>query len=169
MKFYVIHSKKKGLKFDHSTTLTTHFGRRWQFSLQSLLILNYLWEFWLVILISTPPPPTSPPQNVKVSNLACMMYISKYLNCLISSIISELSVSPCEALVMNAMYIFSRSLLFWLLSKTKNQLCWLLTPWRFHFSMNLYMYLITTSISLPVYDARTAIPIIILFDKGFPL
>ena len=68
-------------------------------------------------------PPPRAPQKLKEQASLYIWCILKYLNCLISSIISELSVSPCEALVMNAMYIFSRRLLFWLLSKTKSQLC----------------------------------------------
>ena len=38
-----------------------------------------------------------------------------YLNCLISSMMFELLVSPCDALVIYAMYIFSRRFLLWLL------------------------------------------------------
>ena len=35
--------------------------------------------------------------------------------------ISELLVSPCDALVINAMYIFSRRILFWLPLKIKKK------------------------------------------------
>ena len=41
-----------------------------------------------------------------------------YLNCLISSMMFELLVSPCDALVIYAMYIFSRRFLLWLLIET---------------------------------------------------
>ena len=41
-----------------------------------------------------------------------------YLNCLISSMMFELLVSPCDALVIYAMYIFSRRFLRWLLIET---------------------------------------------------
>ena len=42
-----------------------------------------------------------------------------YLNCLISSMMFELLVSPCDALVIYAMYIFSRRFLLWLLIKNE--------------------------------------------------
>lgn len=42
-----------------------------------------------------------------------------YLNCLISSMMFELLVSPCDALVIYAMYIFSRRFLLWLLIKNQ--------------------------------------------------
>ena len=42
-----------------------------------------------------------------------------YLNCLISSMMFELLVSPCDALVIYAMYIFSRRFLLWLVNRKR--------------------------------------------------